>query len=141
MNAPSEMHRFRPECGTTAMNVTKDGGREPEITAEQAAETRRARDWTLARHKVIDSMIHNNQMQLRNECARGGAEIERECALREAARAGAEAQAELERATARLQALQAEHQRLVAEREWLHASLLEFDGGPSATERQRSGNA
>jgi hypothetical protein len=125
------------------MNPTKASGREPEITAEQAAEQQRARDWTMARHKVIDSMIHNNQLQLRNECARGGAEIERECALRDAARpgAGAEAQAELERATAHLQALQTEHQRLVAEREWLNASLLEFESGPPATERQRSGNA
>jgi hypothetical protein len=143
MNTPSEIHRFRPEYGTTAMTVTKDSGHEPEITAEQAAEQQRARDWVMARHKLIDGMIHNNQMQLKNECARGGAEIERECALRDAARAGAgaEAQAELERVTARLQALQAEHQRLVAEREWLNASLLEFGSGPLATERQRSGNA
>jgi hypothetical protein len=127
------------------MKVTKASGHEPEITAEQAAEQQRARDWVMARHKLIDGMIHNNQMQLKNECARGGAEIERECALREAARAGAgagvEAQAELERATVRLHALQAEHQRLVAEREWLNASLLEFESGPSATERQRSGHA
>ena len=125
------------------MTVTKDSGHEPEITAEQAAEQQRARDWVMERHKLIDGMIHNNQMQLKNECARGGAEIERECALRDAARAGAgaEAQAELERATARLQALQAEHQRLVVEREWLNASLLEFESGPSAAERQRSGHA
>jgi hypothetical protein len=129
------------------MKVTKASGHEPKMTAEQAAEQQRARDWVVARHKLIDGMIHNNQMQLKNECGRGGAEIERECALRDAARAGAgagagaEAQAELERATARLQALQAEHQRLVAEREWLNASLLEFESGPSATERQRSGHA
>ena len=125
------------------MKAIKAGGREPELTAEQAAERQRARDWTMARHKVIDGMIHNNQMQLRNECARGGAEIELECALRDTARAGAgaEAQAELERATARLQALRAEHQRLVAEREWLNASLLEFESGRSADEHQRSGHA
>jgi hypothetical protein len=143
MNACSEIHRFRPPYGTSAMKETKASGREPELTAEQAAERQRARDWTLARHKIIDGMIHNNQMQLRNECARGGAEIELECALRDTARAGAgaEAQAELERVTAHLQALRAEHQRLVAEREWLNASLLEFENGPSAGERQRSGHA
>jgi hypothetical protein len=125
------------------MKVTKASGHEPKTTAEQVAEQQRARDWVMARHKLIDGMIHNNQMQLKNECARGGAEIERECALRDTARAGAgaEAEAELERATARLQALQAEHQRLVAEREWLNASLLEFESGPSADERQRSGHA
>jgi hypothetical protein len=143
MNSCSEIHRCRPEYGTSAMKAIKAGGREPELTAEQAAELQRARDWTVARHKVIDGMINNNQMQLRNECARGGAEIELECALRDTARAGAgaEAQAELERVTARLQALRAEHQRLVAEREWLNASLLEFESGPSAEECQRSGHA
>jgi hypothetical protein len=123
------------------MTVKEASGRQPPPTAEQAAETQRAKDWVTARHRLIDGMIHNNQQQLKNECARGGAEIERECALRDAARAGAgeEAQAELERATARLQALQAEHQRLVAEREFLNASLREFESGPSADER--SGNA
>jgi hypothetical protein len=124
-----------------AMTVKDASGRQPPLTAEQAAELQRAKDWVVARHRLIDGMIHNNQQQLKNECARGGAEIERECALRDAARIGAgeEAQAELERATARLQALQAEHQRLVAEREFLNASLREFESGPSADER--SGNA
>jgi len=57
---------------------------------------------------VIEGMIRNNEMQLKNESARGGAEIELECARRDVAQgdAGAGAQAELERATARLQALQ-----------------------------------
>jgi hypothetical protein len=125
------------------MTVKDTRGPGPPLTAEQAAEAQRAQDWVIARHRLIDGMIHNNQLQLKNECARGGAEIERECALRDVARTGAgvEAQAELERATARLQALQAEHQRLVAEREWLNASLRELESGPSADERQRSGNA
>jgi hypothetical protein len=97
----------------------------------------------LARHKLIEGMIRNNEMQLKNESARGGAEIELECARRDVAQAGAgaEAQAELERATARLQALQEDHQRLVSEREWLNAALLEFESGPSANEHQRSGHA
>jgi hypothetical protein len=143
MKTSREIHRLRAQCRTSAMTVTNADGRESRITVEQADELQRARDWVIARHKLIDGMIHNNQMQLKNECARGGAEIERECALREVARkgAGADAQAELERVTARLRALQAEHHRLVAEREWLNASLLEFESGPSAGERQRSGNA
>jgi hypothetical protein len=88
-------------------------------------------------------MIRNNEMQLKNERARGGAEIELECARRDVARGdgGAGAQAELERATAHLQALQLEHQRLIAEREWLNASLLGFESGPSADEHQRSGHS
>jgi hypothetical protein len=143
MKACREIHRFRPKYLASAMTEKNGGGRGPNITAEQAAEQRRARDWVTARHKLIDGMISNNQLQLKNECARGGAEIERECALRDVARAGAgiEAQVELERATTRLQALQAEHERLVAEGEWLNASLREFESGPSADERQRSGNA
>jgi hypothetical protein len=97
----------------------------------------------LARHKLIEGMIRNNELQLKNESARGGAEIELECARRDVAKgdAGTAAQAELEKATARLQALQEEHQRLVAEREWLNASLLEFENGPSDDEHQRSGHS
>ena len=103
----------------------------------------RARERMLARHKLIEGMIRNNEMQLKNESARGGAEIELECVRRDVAggHAGAGAQAELERATARLQALQEEHQRLVSEREWLNVSLLEFESGPSADEHQHSGHA
>jgi hypothetical protein len=122
------------------VNASKRG---PQITDEAAAELERARERMLARHKLIEGMIRNNEMQLKNESARGGAEIELECARRDVAQAGAgvEAQAELERATARLQALQEDHQRLVSEREWLNAALLEFESGPSANEHQRSGHA
>ena len=135
------MHR-RPVRRTKAIsvNASKNG---PQITEEEAAELERARERMLARHKLIEGMIRNNEMQLKNESARGGAEIELECARRDIAQvgAGAEAQVELERATARLQALQEDHQRLVSEREWLNAALLEFESGPSANEHQRSGHA
>jgi len=42
----------------------------------------------IARHKLIEGIIRNNEMQLRNESARGGAEIELECAKRDVARGG-----------------------------------------------------
>jgi hypothetical protein len=118
-------------------------GSGPQITAEEAAELQRARDRMIARHKLIEGIIRNNEQQLKNESARGGAEIELECARRDVALAGggAEARAELERVTARLQALREEHQRLVVEREWLNTALLEFDSNPSADEHQRSGHA
>lgn len=123
--------------------MTNDSRRGPPITAEEAAELQRSRDRMLARHKLIEGMIRNNEMQLKNESARGGAEIELECAARDIAlpNAGSEARAEFERVTARLQALREEQQRLIAEREWLNASLLEFESGPSADEHQRSGHA
>jgi hypothetical protein len=136
------MLSFGPESRTRATRVTNASGRGPQITAEEAAELERARDRMLARHRLIEGIIRNNEMQLKNESARGGAEIELECAKRDLARAdGTEAQAELERVTARLQALRDEHQRLMIEREWLNASLLEFDSSPSANESQRSGHA
>jgi hypothetical protein len=96
-----------------------------------------------SRYKLIEDIIRNNEMQLKNESVRGGAEIELECVRRDAARGDteAEAQVELERLTTRLQALRDEQQRLVSEREWLNASLLEFESGPSSTEHDRSGHA
>jgi len=133
---------FCPEYQTKVIFVNASG-RGPQITGEDAAELERARERMLARHKLIEGMIRNNELQLKNESARGGAEIELECARRDVAKGdtGSAAQAELERAIARLQALQGEHQRLVAEREWLNASLLEFENGPSADEHQRSGHS
>ena len=97
----------------------------------------------VARHKLVERIIRNNEMQLKNESARGGAEIERECALRDADAngAGAAEKLELERITARLAELDAERTRLVAEREWLNSSLLEFESGPSAAEHKRAGHA
>src|SRR5712672_2900711 len=135
------MLSFIPEYRTRVMRVTNASGRGPQITAEEAAELERARERMLTRHKLIEGMIRNNEMQLKNESARGGAEIELECAKRDVARGdgGTDAQAELERVTAHLQVLQQEHQRLVSEREWLNASLLEFESGPSDNEHQRSG--
>ena len=125
------------------MRVTNASGPGPQITPEEAAELERARERMVARHRLIEGIIRNNEMQLKNESARGGAEIELECALRDVARAdaGTEARAELERVTARLQGLREEHQHLVAEREWLNASLLEFESGPSSDEHRRSGHA
>src|SRR5271169_555361 len=118
-------------------------GRGPQITAEEAAELEKARERMLARHKLIEAMIRNNELQLKNERARGGAEIERACALRDAALPGAgkASRVELEAVTRRLRALEVEHDRLVSEREWLTASLLEFESGPSAAEHDRAGHA
>ena len=137
------MVSFSPESRARVTRVANISGRGPQITAEEAAELQRARDRMIARHKLIENIIRNNEMQLKNDSARGGAEIELECAKRDIARAdaGAEARAELDRVTARLQGLREEHRRLVIEREWLNASLLEFDSSPSTDEDQRSGRA
>jgi hypothetical protein len=122
------------------MNASSRG---PQITEDEAKELELARQHMLDRHKLIMGMIQNNEQQLKNESARGGAEIEREVALRNlsAPGAGAGAQEELNTVTARLHKLQEEHRRLVLEREWLNTSLLEFESGPSSTEHQRAGHS
>src|SRR5712672_3365207 len=103
------MFSLSPEYRTRAMHVNASE-RGSKITAEEAAELERAQERMLARHKLIEGMIRNNELQLKNESARGGAEIELEWARRDVAQgdAGAGAQAELGRVTASLQALQEE---------------------------------
>lgn len=117
--------------------------RGPQMTEDEARELELAKQHMLDRHKLIMGMIQNNEQQLKNESARGGAEIEREVAMRNIAMSGdsAEAQAELQAVTERLHKLEEEHRRLVVEREWLNTSLLEFESGPSSNEHQRAGHS
>jgi hypothetical protein len=124
----------------THMSASSRG---PQMTEDEARALELARQQMLDRHKLIMGMIQNNEQQLKNESARGGAEIEREVALRNlnAPDASANAQAELDTVTARLHKLEEEHRRLVVEREWLNTSLLEFENGPSSNEHQRAGHS
>jgi hypothetical protein len=98
--------------------------------------SRAGRESMLARHKLIEAMIDNNLRQLKFDSARGGADIERACALRDIERGGdsepTERLAEIDRRIARLED---EHRSLVAEREWLNRSLLEFDDQAAANGR------
>ena len=123
------------------MSITNASGAGPQITAEEADALMSARERMLARHKLIEAMIRNNELQLKNESARGGAEIERECARRDAAAAdaGQEERSAVDRLDARIRSLEDEQRRLVSEREWLNASLLDFENEPSA--RQQTGHA
>ncbi|GLH76072.1 hypothetical protein SSBR45G_09800 [Bradyrhizobium sp. SSBR45G] len=125
------------------MRVTKSSDNGPQITAEEAAQLQLARDRMIARHKLIEGIIRNNEMQLRNESARGGAEIELECARRDLSRSegGGAARDEFHRVTERLSQLCDEHARLVAEREWLNHALLEFDSTPTEDDHKRTGHA
>jgi hypothetical protein len=99
-----------------------------------------ARESMLARHKVIEAMIDNNLRQLKFDSARGGADIERACALRDIERADGDSEpterlVEIER---RIERLEDEHRTLVAEREWLNRSLLEFDDKATDNPRFRT---
>jgi hypothetical protein len=125
------------------MTATTASGKGPQITPDEASELMSAHDRMLARHKLIEGMIHNNELQLKNESARGGAEIERACALRnlEADSTDAQAQSQLAELNDRLRVLEDEHRRLVTEREWLNTSLLEFENDPSAHGHHQAGHA
>jgi hypothetical protein len=122
--------------------VTNNGDRpgdarrsEQEVDASQAA-----REGMLARHKLIQAMIDNNMRQLKFESARGGVDIERACALRDIERSGDDSEptdrlADIDR---RIERLDEEHRTLVAEREWLNRSLLEFDDQATTNQRFRT---
>ena len=94
---------------------------------ERATETS-GRETMLARHKLIEAMIDNNLRQLKFDSARGGADIERGGDDSEPAERLAEINLRIER-------LEEEHRTLVAEREWLNRSLLEFDDQAAANGR------
>jgi hypothetical protein len=114
-----------------------DGPGDSRRPEQEVEASRAARDSMLARHKLIEAMIDNNLRQLKFDSARGGADIERACALRDIERGAdnpepTERLAEIER---RIERLEEEHRSLVAEREWLNKSLLEFDDQAAANQR------
>jgi hypothetical protein len=119
--------------------MTGDGdgssdARRPERDAEGS---RAGRETMLARHKLIEAMIDNNLRQLKFDSARGGADIERACALRDIERGGGDSEPaeRLAEINLRIERLEEEHRTLVAEREWLNRALLEFDDQAAANGR------
>jgi hypothetical protein len=113
---------------------SRSDARRPEREAETS---QAARESMLARHKLIEAMIDNNLRQLKFDSARGGADIERACALRDVERDGdasepTERLAEIDR---RIERLEDEHRSLVVERQWLNKSLLEFDDQATANRK------
>jgi hypothetical protein len=119
------------------MTGDRDGPNDARRSEREADASRTGRESMLARHKLIEAMIDNNLRQLKFDSARGGADIERACALRDIERGGgdsepAERLAEIDR---RVEQLEDEHRTLVAEREWLNRSLLEFDDRAAANRR------
>ena len=119
--------------------MTGDGdgltdARRPERDAEGS---RAGRETMLARHKLIEAMIDNNLRQLKFDSARGGADIERVCALRDIGLGdgASEPTERLAEIDSRIERLEDEHRSLVAEREWLNRALLEFDDQAAANGR------
>ena len=92
-----------------------------------ASESDKAR--MIERHKLVVSIIDVNSQQLRCESAIAGLDIERATALRdtEAANPSPEAKTVLASLEKKMMALSDESQRLSTQREFLNASLSEFD--------------
>ena len=111
------------------MTADRDCPNDARRSEREADASQAGRESMLARHKLIEAMIDNNLRQLKFDSARGGADIERACALRDIERGRGDPEpterlAEIDR---RMERLEDEHRSLVAEREWLNRSLLEFD--------------
>jgi hypothetical protein len=119
--------------------VTGNGDKpSDERRSERETEASRAsRESMLARHKLIEAMIDNNLRQLKFDSARGGADIERACALRDIERGDGDSEPadRLAEIDGRIERLEDEHRGLVAEREWLNKALLEFDDQAAANGR------
>ena len=109
------------------MTDDRDGPNDARRPEQETEASRTGRESMLARHKLIEAMIDNNLRQLKFDSARGGADIERACALRDIERGGDDAEP--------AERLEEEHRSLVAEREWLNRSLLEFDDQAAANGR------
>ena len=92
-----------------------------------ASESDKAR--MIERHKLVVSIIDVNSQQLRCESAIAGIDIERACAQRDvdSGNPSAEARAVLAALEKKMIALSDESQRLATQREFLNASLSEFD--------------
>ena len=82
-------------------------------------------------------MIDNNMRQLKFDSARGGATSSARALCATLTRGGGDSEpterlAEIDR---RIERLEDEHRSLVAEREWLNRSLLEFDDQATTNRR------
>jgi len=88
----------------------------------------------IARHNLVVSIIEINSQQMRSQSARAGLEIERACAVRDAALPGAspDLAGVIEELDRRMAALANEIQRLAARRDFLNAGLIEFDTGDAS---------
>ncbi len=96
-----------------------------------ASEADRSR--MIERHKLVVNIIEINSLQLRCESAKAGLDIERACARRDAALpdAPAETKAHVAALERKMDELTSEAQRLESQREFLNATLSEFDGTAS----------
>ena len=113
-----------PAGRPTAWDIWRHIATEEDLTASDSDKAR-----MMERHKVVVNIIDVNSKQLRCESAIAGLDIERACAMREAeeGRASEETKSVVAALDRRMLALSDESQRLATQREFLNASLTEFD--------------
>lgn len=87
------------------------------------------REVMIERHKLVVSMIDVNSRQLRCDSAKAGLDIERACAVRDAASPdkAEEAKTRLQEIEERLAVVAEEQHKLATEREFLDSALAEYD--------------
>ncbi len=115
-----------------------------ELAWEEAAMSKEAdRTRMIERHNLVVRIIEINSQQLRCESARAGLDIERACAVRDAALPNASPDLRQLIATLdqRMAALADESQRLATQREFLNTALTDFDGGVSDADIDPVGQA
>jgi hypothetical protein len=115
-----------------------------ELAGQEAAMSNEAdRARMIERHNLVVRIIEINSRQLRCDGARAGLDIERACAVRDAALPDASPDLQKLIATLdeRMAALADECQRLATQREFLNAALAEFDGGAAGADTHPVGRA
>ena len=119
----------------SAWDIWRDNATETGVVASESDKSR-----MIERHKLVVSIIDVNSQQLRCESAIAGIDIERACAQRDvdSGNPSAEAKAVLAALEKKMIALSDESQRLATQREFLNASLSEYDA-VSAGEAGESG--
>ena len=97
----------------------------------------------IERHNLVVRIIEINSQQMRCESTRAGLDIERACAVRDAALPNASPGLHQLIATLdqRMAALADESQRLATQREFLNTALTDFDGGASDADIDPVGQA
>ena len=127
-----------PPARATAWDVWRDLATGDAMAASESDKAR-----MIERHKIVVNIIDVNSRQLRCESAIAGLDIERACAVRDADadNPSPEAKALLDALDKRMSELSDESQRLATQREFLNASLSEFDAAASAAPEQHAGRA
>ena len=127
-----------PADRSTAWQVWRDLATEDGVAASESDKAR-----MVERHKIVVNIIDINSKQLRCESAIAGLDIERACALRDvdASNLPAEARAVVASLDKRMVELSDESQRLATQREFLNASLSEFDSAANGDVQPPVGRA